>query len=156
MLLLKNKKASFDYLLEQKYIAGIVLSGAEVKSLRLKHGSLTGSYIKSLNQGKKHPELFLVNAQINRYRFAGQNQDYDPKQTRKLLLKRKEIEELVGASEQKGRSIVPLAFVLKHNKIKLELALGRGKRKFEKREDLKKKDLQRELAKNLKRSQLKF
>lgn len=156
MLLIKNKKAYFDYQLDKKYLAGIVLSGAEVKSLRLKHASLAGSYIKALNIKNNRPELFLINAQINAYRFAGKNQDYDPKRTRKLLLKRKEIEELVIASEQKSYSIIPLAFLLKHNQIKLELALAKGKKSFEKRESIKKRDLSRELNKKLKRSQFKI
>jgi SsrA-binding protein len=156
MLLLKNKKAYYDYQLDQKYKAGIVLSGAEVKSLRLKHGSLAGSYIKAMSGKSGKTELFLINAQINAYRFAGQNKDYDPKRSRKLLLKRKEIEQLVVASEQKSYSIVPLAFLLEHNKIKLELALGRGKKSFEKREDIKKRDLKRELNKKLKQSQIKI
>jgi len=156
MLLVKNKKAYFDYQLDQKYIAGIVLSGAEVKSLRLKHASLTGSYIKTLNKKNKKEELYLINAQINAYRFAGKNQDYDPKRTRKLLLKRKEIEELITASEQKSYSIIPLAFLLEHNQIKLELALAKGKKNFEKREIIKKRDLNRELNKKLKRSQFKI
>ena len=156
MLLIKNKKAYFDYQIDKKYLAGIVLSGAEVKSLRLKHASLAGSYIKALNKDSKKPELFLINAQINAYRFAGQNQDYDPKKTRKLLLKRREIEELVTASEQKSYSIIPLAFLLEHNQIKLELALAKGKKSFEKREIIKKRDLNRELNQKLKRSQFKI
>lgn len=156
MLLIKNKRASYDYQLEKKYLAGIVLSGAEVKSLRLGQGSLAGSYVKALHGTRGQAELFLINAQINHYRFAANDEQYDPKKSRKLLLKRKEIAELVADSEQKGRSIVPLAFVLEHNQIKLELALGKGKKSFEKRESIKKKDLSRELAKNLKRSQIKF
>jgi SsrA-binding protein len=156
MLLIKNKKAYFDYQLNKKYIAGIVLNGAEVKSLRLKHASLAGSYIKTLNKDQKKAELFLINAQINAYRFAGSNQDYDPKRTRKLLLKRKEIAELITASEQKSYSIIPLAFLLEHNQIKLELALAKGKKSFEKREIIKKRDLNRELNKKLKRSQFKI
>jgi SsrA-binding protein len=156
MLLLKNKKAHYDYQLDQKYKAGIVLSGAEVKSLRLKHASLAGSYIKTLSGKNRKPELFLINAQINAYRFAAQNKDYDPKRSRKLLLKRKEIEELVTASEEKSYSIVPLAFLLEHNQIKIELALGKGKKSFEKRETIKKRDLKRELNKKLKQSQIKI
>lgn len=156
MLLIKNKKAYFDYQLDKKYKAGIVLTGAEVKSLRLKHASLAGSYIKALNKESKKAELFLINAQINHYRFAGKNQDYDPKKTRKLLLRRKEIAELVIVSEQKSYSIIPLAFLLEHNQIKLELALARGKKSFEKRESIKKRDLNRELNKKLKRSQFKI
>ncbi len=156
MLLIKNKKAYFDYRLAQKYQAGIVLTGAEVKSLRLKHASLAGSYVKSLSNNQKQSELFLINAQINPYQFANQNEGYDPKRSRKLLLKRKEIEELITSSEQKSYSIIPLAFILEHNQIKLEIALAKGKKSFEKRESIKKKDLKRELDKKLKLSQLKI
>ncbi len=156
MLLLKNKKAYFDYKLEKKYQAGIVLSGAEVKSLRLKHASLTGSYVKALANNNKQAELYLINAQINAYRFANQNDDYDPKRSRKLLLKRKEIEELLQSSEQQSYSIIPLAFILERNHIKLEIALAKGKKVFEKRETLKKKDLRREMGKKLKLSQIKI
>ena len=155
MLLVKNKRASFDYRIESTHLAGIELTGAEVKSLRLKHASLAGSYVKALApQGKN--ELFLLNAQINPYPFAGRNQDYDPKRTRKLLLKRSEIEQLVAVSQQKSRSLVPLAFVLEHNRIKLELAVGVGKKAFEKRAALRRKDLERELAGKLKRQQFKI
>jgi SsrA-binding protein len=150
MLLVKNKKASFEYELGKKYQAGIVLSGAEVKSLRLKHASLNGSYIKAVGD-----ELFLINAQINPYSFAN-NDDYDPKKTRKLLLKKKEIHSLVEASNQKGYAIVPLSFDLVKNKIKISLALGKGKKEFEKRDTIKKRDLKRELSRNIKNSQLKI
>lgn len=156
MLLLKNKKAYFDYQVDKKYQAGLVLSGAEVKSLRLKHASLAGSYIKALSGTNNKRELFLINAQVNPYRFAGRNQDYDPKRNRKLLLTRKEIEELIDASEQKSYSIIPLAFLLKNNQIKLELAQAKGKKSFEKRESIKKRDLKRELNKQLKRGQYKI
>lgn len=156
MLLIKNKKAYFDYRLEKKYQAGIVLTGAEVKSLRLKHASLAGSYVKSLSNNQKQSELFLINAQINHYQFANQNESDDPKRSRKLLLKRKEIEELITSSEQKSYSIIPLSFILEHNQIKLEIALAKGKKSFEKRESIKKKDLKRELNKKLKLSQLKI
>ena len=150
MLLVKNKKASFEYQLAKKYKAGLVLTGSEVKSLRLKHASLAGAYVKVIAD-----EIFLINSQINSYAFAN-NEDYDPKRTRKLLLKKKEISELTEKSQEKGWSIVPLAFTLEHNKIKLELALGKGKKEFEKRETIKKRDLKRELSKKLKQSQLKF
>jgi len=150
MLLVKNKKASFEYELGKKYQAGIVLSGSEVKSLRLKHASLNGSYIKAVGD-----ELFLINAQINPYSFAN-NDDYDPKKTRKLLLRKKEIKSIVEASKQKGYAIIPLSFDLVRNKIKVSLALGKGKKEFEKRESIKKRDLKRELSRKIKNSQLKI
>jgi SsrA-binding protein len=150
MLLVKNKKANYEYQLGKKYQAGIVLSGAEVKSLRLKHASLNGSYIKAIGN-----ELFLINAQINPYSFAD-NEDYDPKQTRKLLLKKREIQGLIEDSQQKGYAIIPISFELIRNKIKVFLAVGKGKKEFEKRDSIKKRDLKRELSKQMKRSQLKI
>ncbi len=141
MSLVFNKKASFEYTLGKKFVAGVVLTGAEVKSLRLQQASLNGSHIKEISG-----ELFLLGAQINAYSFAKQ-ENYDPKRSRKLLLKRGEVEALIEASRQKGFAIVPLAFFISHNRIKLELALGKGKKEYEKREVIKKRDLKRELAK---------
>lgn len=140
MSLVFNKKAQYEYTISKKFIAGVVLSGAEVKSLRLQQASLNGSYIKEIGG-----ELFLINAQINAYSFAKQ-EDYDPKRSRKLLLKKTELDSLIEASRQKGFAIIPLAFFLSHNLIKLEIALAKGKKEYEKRESLKKRDLQRELA----------
>jgi SsrA-binding protein len=150
MSLVINKKAPHEYLIGKKFVAGVVLSGSEVKSLRLGQASLNGSYIKEMSQ-----ELFLINAQINAYSFAKQ-EDYDPKRSRKLLLKRSELDALIEASQKKGFAIVPLAFFLSHNRIKLELALAKGKKEYEKRASLKTKDLQRELASQNKKAKLKL
>lgn len=139
MSLVFNKKAQHEYTISKKFIAGVVLTGAEVKSLRLQQASLNGSYIKEISG-----ELFLINAQINAYSFAKQ-EDYDPKRSRKLLLKKSELEALIEASRQKGFAIIPLTFFLSHNLIKLEIALAKGKKEYEKRESLKKRDLRREL-----------
>lgn len=144
MSLVFNRKAQYEYAISKKFIAGVMLSGAEVKSLRLQQASLNGSYIKEIGG-----ELFLLNAQINAYSFAKQ-EDYDPKRSRKLLLKKSEISALTEASKQKGFAIVPLAFFLSHNKIKLEIALAKGKKEYEKREVIKKRDLKRELGRLMK------
>ena len=122
----------------------MLLEGREVKSLRLKHASLTGSFVKVVGG-----ELFLLNAQINPYQFA-QNDDYDPKRTRKLLLKKNEIAPLAQATAQKGRAIVPLEIELVGNLIKLKIGLGRGKKVYEKREIIKKRDLDREMRRDSK------
>ncbi len=148
MSLVFNKKAQHEYEISKKFIAGIVLSGPEVKSLRLQQASLNGSYIKEIGK-----ELFLINAQINAYSFAKQD-NYDPKQTRKLLLKKSEVEALTEASKQKGFAIIPIAFFISHNMIKLEIGLARGKKEYEKREAIKKRDLKRELASENKRSRI--
>ena len=150
MSLLVNKKALYEYTISKKFTAGLVLTGPEVKSLRLKQGSLNGSYIKEIAG-----ELYLINAQINAYAFA-QQENYDPKKSRKLLLKKSELKNLLEDSRQKGFAIVPLSIFLTHNRLKLELALAKGKKEFEKRENIKKRDLQRELATQNKKVRLKI
>jgi SsrA-binding protein len=145
MILLTNKKAKFEYDIGKTYITGVILSGSEVKSLRQKSGSLKGSFVKAIGG-----ELFLLNAQISPYKFSD-NKDYDPKRTRKLLLKKKEIDQLIEADSQQGRTIVPLQFELQHNKIKLKIGIGRGLKLHDKRAKLKKRTLDRETQKELKR-----
>lgn len=144
MLLLKNKKATFEYQIEKTYSAGVVLSGPEVKSLRNKSGSLTGSFIKVINN-----ELFLLNAQISPYKFAN-NDEYDPKRTRKLLLKKSEIENLAESAQQKGRAIVPLSFNLFGKNIKLTLGLGRGLKAYDKRAKMKERTIKRDVQRQIK------
>ena len=144
MSLVVNKKARHEYTIERTYTAGIVLSGQEVKSLRLGHGSFAGSYVKIING-----EAFLLNAQINAYKFAITT-EYDPKRTRKLLLSKKELLELQEWSHNKGRSIVPLTFFLGGRNIKVDLGVGRGKKEFEKRAVLKQRDQEREIARDSK------
>lgn len=143
-LLLKNRRATFDYEIFKKYEAGVVLTGPEVKSLRAGSGSFFGSYIKLLSG-----EAFLLNAQITPYKFAD-NADYDPKRTRKLLLHKKELAELEQLSTQKGHALIPLAFILQGRNIKLEFAVARGKKKHDKRQDLKKKAQARDVAREMK------
>jgi len=142
-LLLKNRRATYEYEIFKKYEAGIVLSGSEVKSLRAGSGSFFGSYVKLLSG-----EAYLLNTQITPYKFA-ENSDYDPKRTRKLLLHKKELAEIEQLSQQKGRALIPLAFVLKNRNIKLEFAVARGKKLHDKRQDLKKKDLARDAAREI-------
>lgn len=120
-----------------------MLTGAEVKSLRNKSGSLTGSFVKLING-----EVHLVNAQITPYVFAD-NTDYDPKRTRKLLLKKKEIQKLEEITSQKGQTLVPLAFITAGHHIKLEFGVGRGKKQHDKRRVLKKKAIAMDTAREL-------
>ncbi len=138
MSLLTNKKAHYDYQILSKIEAGVVLSGAEVKSLRQKSGSLTGSFVQIVDG-----EPVLLNAQISPYQFAD-NRDYDPKRTRKLLLKKSQIYDLVDKVNQKGYTLVPLDFHLCKKKIKLTIGLGKGKKQFEKRAKIRERDLLRE------------
>lgn len=144
MKLLVNKKAKYDYQIQKSIQAGVVLSGAEVKSLRNKSGSLKGSYVKIVGD-----EVFLLGAQITPYKFAD-NSEYNPKRTRKLLLHKKQIVELIGYTEKKGWTLVPLSFELVKNRIKLNIGLGRGKKEFEKRAALKKKAIQKDIDRHIK------
>lgn len=144
-MLIQNKKARYEFEISKKLTAGVVLAGHEVKSLRLKHGSLSGSFVKVLGN-----EVFLVNAQINPYSFADTS-DYDPKRTRKLLLKKKEMYSLKEAASQKGWALVPLHFFLHKKRIKLEIGIGRGKKEYEKRTLLKERAIKRETDRELKK-----
>jgi len=144
MLLVKNRRAHFDYEIKKTLTAGIVLEGREVKSLRLKHASLTGSFIKIIGN-----EIYLLNVQINPYAFA-QNEKYDPKRTRKLLLSRKEITDLSQATQNKGWVLVPIEIKTVGRQIKVEIGLGRGKKQYEKKEKIKQRDLDRETKRTAK------
>ena len=150
MLLIKNRRARHDYEIKQTWQAGIVLEGHEVKSLRLKHASLEGAYVKILNQ-----EAWLINARINPYRYANL-ENYDPKRTRKLLLSKKEIYQLIDAVNSKSHTIVPLEFFLFRNRIKVKIGSGKGKREYEKRAVIKKRDLKRQMSKDFKQAKLKI
>lgn len=144
MVLINNPKARFEYDIKEKYVAGVVLTGQEVKSLRGSHGSLAGSFVRILGN-----EAWLVNAQIPLYKFA-KELDYDPKRMRKLLLHKKEVLALQNQSQQKGLSLVPLAVVLESNRIKLEFGIGRGRKAHDKRAVIKKREMDREDAKLMK------
>lgn len=146
MILIENRKARAEYEMIETFQAGIVLSGSEVKSIRHKSGSLHGSFVKPVGD-----ELFLIGAQITPYKFAD-NSEYDPKRTRKLLLKKREIFMLIEASNSKGKTLIPLSFELTHNKIKLNFAIARGKKLHDRRKELKERDIKRETARDLKRS----
>lgn len=134
-----NKKAFHEYTIEHKVIAGVVLSGPEVKSLRLKHASLQGSFVKIVGG-----ELFLINAMINPYPYARQDK-YDPKRTRKLLATRLEIDRLIGEVAKTGRTLVPLSIIVEHNRLKVVVGVGKGKKTHEKREAVKRLDEKRRL-----------
>ncbi len=139
-VLVKNKKAFFDYHILEKMEAGIVLLGKEVKSLRQGKASLVGSYV-SVDDN----ECFLVNSHISPYQPNNTPQDYDPRRKRKLLLSRKQIDYLSGKKKEKGMSVIPLSVYTKKRLIKLEIGVGRGKKKYDKREALKRKTIDRDL-----------
>lgn len=138
-----NRKAYRDYAILRKYEAGIKLTGAEVKSVREGRVSLRGGYVKVVGG-----EPFLVGAKIDPYAKA-RVPSYDAKRTRKLLLQKREIGRLLGLGRQKGWAVVPLKLYFKDNIAKLELGLGRGKRKYEKRQKLKGQDVRRQVEHEL-------
>jgi SsrA-binding protein len=133
-----NKKVGFNFVLFDRYEAGVALIGPEVKSLIAGMASLDEAYVKIIGN-----ELYLVNAHIHPYQFA-EARKIDPKRTRKLLLHRKEILEIDNKIKQKNLTLVPVAWYNKRNQIKLEIALAKGKKQWEKREAIKKADLDRE------------
>ena len=143
--LAENRKSSYDYEFLESYEAGLVLYGHEVKAIKTGHVSLTGSYVVS-----KGNEFYLINALIPAYQPANTPKDYDPQRSRKLLLKKSEIKSLIGKSKAKGLTLIPLRLYTKKSKIKLEFALARGKRKTDKRETIKKRDMEREIGRRLK------
>jgi len=142
-----NKKAGFDYELFDRLEAGVALTGAEVKSLFAGQASLAEAYVKIIDG-----ELFLINAHIHPYKFADVK-NIDPKRTRKLLLHKKELLAVENKIKQKNLILVPTAWYNKGRQIKLEIALARGKKKWEKKEIIKKRDLQRETEETLKNNQ---
>jgi len=140
-----NKKAGFNYEFLEKMETGIVLAGFEVKSLKSGRGSLDGAYV-SVRNG----EVFLVHAHIPPYQAGNTPKEYDQYRDRKLLLNKKEIAHLVGFEKQKNLTIVPISVYNKGGKIKVEIAIARGKKKYDKRETIKKRDIEREIGRSLK------
>lgn len=145
MALIKNKKATFHYEILERLEAGIELFGFEVKSIKQGQGSLEGAYV--IIRGG---EVFLVNAQIPPYQPSNTPQDYDPQRVRKLLLHKKEIDALIGSEKQKGLTIIPISLYNKGRTIKAEIAIVRGKKQHDKREDIKKRDTERDISRMLK------
>jgi len=143
--LVENKKVRFDYELLEEYEAGMELLGTEVKSLKNGQGSLEGARV--IERGG---EAYLVGANIPAYQPQNTPGDYDPTRTRRLLLSRREIEELSGHATQKGLTIVPISVYNKNRYLKLKIALARGKKKFDKRETLKKKEAKRDIDRDIK------
>lgn len=144
-ILALNKKASFDYQILETYEAGIVLFGYEVKSLRDGQANLKGAYITFKEDNKNRTEAFLVNAYISKYKLAGKREEYNPERPRKILLKRKELDHLVGKKQEKGLTVIPIKLYTKSSFIKLEIAVVKGKKAFDKREDSKKKDIEKHI-----------
>ena len=130
-----NKRAKYDYLFTQEIEAGIVLLGSEVKSLRINTGSIRGSFVV-----ERDGELWLSNCYIKKYNNSN-NSAYDPNRDRKLLLSKKQLNKIIGVIRQEGLSIIPISLYFNNNGLaKLLFGLGKGKRKYDKRQIIKEKD----------------
>lgn len=144
MSLISNKKAYFNYEILDTYAAGIELLGYEVKSLKAGQGSLEGSHVTV-----RGSEAYIIGMFIPPYQPANTPADYDPYRLRKLLLNKKEIEELGKIEAKKTLTTVALSVYNKGSKVKVDIATAKGKKKFDKRETLKKRDIERDIGRNL-------
>jgi SsrA-binding protein len=140
-----NRKAHFDYQLLDHFEAGVNLLGAEVKAVREGHVDLTGSFVRIIGN-----EAYLVNVNIFPYEYA-RPETYDNRRTRKLLLHKKELISLKSKMDGANLTVVPVSMYTTHGLIKIELALAKSKKKFEKREEIKKRDINRDIEEELKR-----
>ncbi len=143
--LIQNKQARFDYEILETFDAGIELFGYEVKSVRNGQGSLEGSFI-----GVRGKEAFLIGSNIPPFQPKNAPKSFDPKRVRKLLLTKKELQTLVGNESQKGLTLIPILMYNKGRNIKLEFGIARKKKKFDKRESIKKRESDREIRRTLK------
>ncbi len=140
----RNRRALYDYSIEDKLEAGVKLLGSEVKAVKEGKGNLTSGVVKVLGD-----EVFLVGVSIPEY-SKNSSKSYDPLRTRKLLLNRREIKRLLGFMSQKGYSVFPLTLCIKDNLVKVEIAAGRRLRKYEKKGELKQKQQERDMEREVK------
>lgn len=140
---IENRRAFFDYEIQEKLEAGITLYGAEVKAIRLGHADLSGSFVRIIGT-----EAYLVNAKIFPYKYAAP-QGYDERRTRKLLLHKREILALKGRIEGANLALVPLSLYTTKRFIKIQIGLGKGKKEYDKRAKIKKRDIQRAVEQEL-------
>jgi SsrA-binding protein len=145
-----NKRAHYDYEIAETFEAGIALLGYEVKSIKTKRVSLKGAFVTIKSSGGRTPEVYLTNAHIPKYEKASTIDVYDPDRPRKLLLHAKEIGKLIGKKQEQGLTLVPLRIYVKRNLVKLEFGIGRGKKNYDKREDIKKRDTALEMRRAMK------
>lgn len=143
----QNRKANHDYFIEETYETGIVLQGTEIKSIRAGKVQLKDSFAR-IAQG----EVFLHNAHISPYE-QGNRHNHDPLRARKLLLHRKQINKLIGETKEQGYTLVPLKIYLKDGFAKVLIGLGKGKKQYDKREDLKRKEAKRDIERAFRESQ---
>ncbi len=144
-ILAENRKARFDYEILEKFEAGMVLIGQEVKSIKSGRISIKGSYVVL-----KGEEPYLIGANVPPYQPKNAPPDYEPERSRKLLLTKSEIKHLIGKTKEKGLTLVPLRVYTKRGKVKLEFGIGKGRKKADKRELIKKREAEREIGKALK------
>ena len=143
-LIFKNRKASFNYSFSDKYTAGVVLKGSEIKSIKDQSVDFSNSYCII-----KHNEIFIIGMNIKEYKFANLN-NHDPNRDRKLLLNRKEINQIKKKVSEKKFSIIPTKlFMNSRGLVKIEIGLGKGKKEYDKREDIKQRDIDRRLRENI-------
>lgn len=146
----KNKRAQFDFFIDEIYEAGIVLTGTEVKALRQGKGNLKDSYARVKNE-----EIYLMDAHISPYTH-GNRDNHDPDRPRKLLMHKREIKRLYGKSREKGFSLIPTRMYFKEGRVKVEIGLGKGKREYDKRELLKQKTMEREVERSYRGARIKI
>ena len=138
-----NKRAPFDYAIDEVFEAGLVLQGTEVKSLRAGRATLKDAYAET-----RDGEMYLLHAHINQYEQANRF-NHEPERPRKLLLHKREIHRLTGKTQERGLTLIPTRMYFSGGKAKVELGLGKGKRQYDKRQDMKRRDAQREIARAL-------
>lgn len=141
-IIAKNRRGKFDYEITETLVAGIALTGGEVKSVKQGHMSLKGAYVTTSGG-----ELYLLNAHVSPYKFAGE-QNQEETRTRKLLVHRKELDRLIGLKKS-GLALIPLAVGLQRGLVKVEVGVGRGKKKYDKREVSKKRQAERDIARSM-------
>jgi SsrA-binding protein len=143
-VLSENRKASYDYNILEKFEAGLVLFGQEVKSIKTGHINLAGSFV-AIREG----EPFLLGVKVPPYQPNNAGADYNEAREKKLLLNKKEINYLIGKTKQKGFSLIPLKIYEKSGRVKLEFGLAKGKKKYDKKEAIKKRDIERDIRTEL-------
>ena len=147
-VLAKNKDAYFNYTIEHELEAGIVLTGQEVKSVKQGNVSLKGAHVTIHGN-----EAYLVNVHVSPYKYASNLGGYEPTRSRKLLLKRKEISSLIGKYKEQGMAVVPLELKVVRGLVKVKIGIGRGKKKYDKRASIHKREDERRIARAIKAKQ---
>ena len=146
-IIARNKRANFDYDIKKKFVAGIVLKGFEVKAAKTKGMDLNASYISF-----RRNEAYLINAKISPYQSLNTPKDYLLDRERKILLRKKEISQLLGRKKTEKLTVIPLKAFIKDNLIKIEIALAKSRKKYDKREKIRKREEKRRIAREMKES----